>query len=591
MSPSLCGWTGKVLRIDLSRRTFHSEVLNPDDLSHFIGGKGLAGLYLKDRISLEWDDPEMVLCLFAGPLTATIAPSAGRCMLVSRSPQTGAVADSSVGGRLGTELKRAGWDGIIIKGAAAEWTGLEIRNDSVEFVEAPGLQGRDTETVRQQVLKRFDSKASVASIGPAGEVGVRFACVSVDRHHAAGRCGLGAVFGKKQLKYIAVHGTNKVSIHDSQGIKDAREDIFRLAAASPVLMGPYGFTCYGTGAIFDLMHGRRMMPTDNFRKTCFEGAEKLNAEVFRKRYAPRKYGCKGCHILCKRVADQGLSMPEFETMSHFTALLGNRDIETVVRANEVCNALGMDTITAASTLACYVEIKGERLGPARILELLQDMGTGRGVGRELGVGSFEYARSQGREEASMSVKGLELPAYDPRGAYGMSLAYAVSTRGGCHLRAYPISHEILRKPVATDRFDFSGKARIIKISEDLNAVVDSLTACKFIFFAAGLEEYAKAFTAVTGEETTAQDLLKAGERIYYHDRVMNAKTGFSAEQDDLPARFFTEPGSSGNEIMIPPLNRERFLKARADYYRIRGLDEEGRPKVEKARELGVPWSD
>jgi aldehyde:ferredoxin oxidoreductase len=187
----------------------------------------------------------------------------------------------------------------------------------------------------------------------------------------------------------------------------------------------------------------------------------------------------------------------------------------------------------------------------------------------------------------MVVKGLELPAYDPRGAYGMSLAYALSTRGGCHLRAYPVSHEILRKPVATDRFTFSGKARIIKIAEDQNAVVDSLTACKFIFFAAGLEEYAKVYAAVTGIAATAEDLLLAGERIYYQERMMNALNGFTALDDDLPQRFFTEAGSGDEAMAINPLDRAAFLAARAKYYRIRGLDEEGRPTPEKIGELGL----
>ena len=169
----------------------------------------------------------------------------------------------------------------------------------------------------------------------------------------------------------------------------------------------------------------------------------------------------------------------------------------------------------------------------------------------------------------------------------MALAYALSTRGGCHLRAYPISHEIFRKPVATDRFSFSGKARIIKLAEDLNAVVDSLTACKFTFFAAGLEEYAAAFEAVTGIETTAHDLIKTGERIYYNERIINSLNGFDARDDDLPARFFTEPGSGGNNINIPPLDRQEFLTARQKYYTIRGLDAKGRPTQESAEKLGL----
>jgi aldehyde:ferredoxin oxidoreductase len=284
----------------------------------------------------------------------------------------------------------------------------------------------------------------------------------------------------------------------------------------------------------------------------------------------------------------GHSMPEFETMSHFTALVGNTDKHLVMQANDQCNRLGMDTISAAATLACYREIAGITDLSGQLPDLLEQVGTAStDLGRELGRGSHSFARSHDRPDVAMTVKGLELPAYDPRGAYGMSLAYALSTRGGCHLRAYPVSHEILRKPVATDRFTYSGKARIIKIAEDQNAVIDSLTACKFIFFAAGLEEYARAFTAVTGIESSAQDLLKSGERIYYNERIMNSLNGFTDRDDDLPERFFNKPGSSGGTLRIKPLDRRDFIEARAKYYRIRGLDEHGLPTPEKTGELGL----
>jgi aldehyde:ferredoxin oxidoreductase len=251
----------------------------------------------------------------------------------------------------------------------------------------------------------------------------------------------------------------------------------------------------------------------------------------------------------------------------------------------------MDTISFAATLACYAEIEGVRLTPAQLLSLTEDIGHARGLGAELAQGSWRFAAARGRPELSMSVKKQELPAYDPRGAYGMALAYATSTRGGCHLRAYPISHEILRKPVATDRFTFSGKARIIKIAEDANAMVDSLTACKFVFFATSLEEYAKVYTAVTGVETTAQGLLSVGERVYYNERMMNAANGFAADDDDLPPRFFAEAGSSGDGIDVPAINRADFLHARANYYKVRGLDENGMPTREKAIQLKLPWND
>jgi aldehyde:ferredoxin oxidoreductase len=203
----------------------------------------------------------------------------------------------------------------------------------------------------------------------------------------------------------------------------------------------------------------------------------------------------------------------------------------------------------------------------------------------LSSGSRQYAAAAGKPGASMSVKGLELPAYDPRGAYGMALAYTTSNRGGCHLRAYPISHEILRKPVATDRFSFEGKARIIKIAEDMNAVIDSLTACKFVFFAASLEEYAKAVTAVTGRGYDTQSLLRTGERIYVLERYLNSLNGFSVAEDDLPERFFAEEGTSSPNIRIKPLDRKEFLEARNNYYKIRGYDRDGKPTAELMEKL------
>ncbi|WP_235957023.1 aldehyde ferredoxin oxidoreductase family protein [Fundidesulfovibrio magnetotacticus] len=575
---------GNVLRVDLSTGSAVREPLDPEAARQDIGGRGLAGRFLDPYVHLPWDHPDMPVCLFAGPLTATVAPTSGRACMASRSPLTGAFCDASVGGSLGTQLKKAGLDGIVFTGRSERPVGLVVEEGQARVADASALAG----ATRGEVRSAVDPKGSLAVTGPAAENGVLFSSVMVDEHHAFGRGGLGLCLAAKNLKYLAVSGVGRVSVADPAALKKAREDIFRLVAASPVLSGGHGFSCFGTGALYDLMDSRRMMPTDNFRASRFEHAPQLNAVRFKEAFRTTKHGCKGCHIQCKKVAADGRSMPEFETMSHFTALLGLTDMELVVAANALCNDLGMDTISTAVTLACRAEIEGKRPTPRDVLETIEAIGRGREP--LLALGAARYAAGAGRPEAAMAVKGMELPAYDPRGAYGMGLAYALSTRGGCHLRAYPVSHEILRKPVATDRFSFQGKARIIKISEDAGAMVDSLTACKFIFFAASLEEYAAALQAATGEPYTAHSLLARGERIYYRERILNARLGFNSVHDDIPGRFFAPPGQGGLGPDIRPVPREEFLEARAKYYAVRGLTPEGLPTPEKARQLGLEES-
>ncbi|MEF8823987.1 MAG: aldehyde ferredoxin oxidoreductase family protein [Desulfohalobiaceae bacterium] len=579
------GWHGKILWIDLSEGKSSTLTLPEEVYLAHIGGKGLAGYLLKDTMSLGWDDPDMPLVLMTGPLVGTRAPTSGRMCVMSRSPLTGTVADSSVGGGFGSILKKAGWDGVVITGQSREPCGIELRDSECSLSPAGTLQGMGVSQVRE----RLDGRGSSMIVGPAAENRVRFANIVVDSHFFAGRNGLGLVCAAKNLKYITVQGEGKTQVWDPEGLKQAAEDINRLVAASPVLSGELGLNSYGTGALYDLMDSRRMMPADNFRHTHFPPAGQMNAHAFFREYSPKKAGCTGCRIQCKHRSRDKRPMPEFETMSHFSALIGNESRETIVEANRLCTEYGLDTISTGATLSCYSEVTGRELTPEEILGLIQDIADCRGEGAQLARGSAAYAAEQGMPGTAMTVKGQELPAYDPRGAYGMALAYATSTRGGCHLRSYPIVHEILRKPVVTDRFSFAGKARIIKISEDMNAVVDSLTACKFTFLSATLEEYAKALSAVTGVEYSQQELLDIGERIYFRERMLNCSNGFTARDDDLPERFFSHKGGSFEDMEVPALDREAFLEAVGNYYRIRGLDREGLPLQEKAKELGL-WA-
>lgn len=577
------GWCGKIAYIDLFDKSYVFKTADHNLLIKFIGGRGLAGHFLKKHITRNWNAPDMPLLFFTGPLVNTRSPVSGRMTIMSRSPLTGTIGDSSAGGSFGTSLKKAGIDGVIITGQSDNLCGIEIINNQIRFTDSSHLAGHNI----GYVSNCLQEKGSTAIVGPAAENGVRFSSIMIDRHFAAGRGGLGLVMAAKNIKYITVKGTGKTKVFDQKALTKARQDVFRLAAASPALLGQFGISRFGTGALYDLMDARRMMPTDNFRKTRFSSAALMNAYALKKMYHPKNDGCRGCHILCKKKTTDGTRLPEFETLSHFSALLENSDLKSVTKANQICNEMGMDTVSAAGTLACYSEIEGKKLSPENIISLLSDIANKKGMGAKLAEGSASYAKLKKAPGAAMTVKCQELPAYDPRGAYGMALAYATSSRGGCHLRAYPISHEILRKPVPTDRFSFTGKAKMIKIGEDLNAVADSLTACKFIFFAASLEEYAEIFTSVTGIETSAQDLFSAGERINYNERIMNAANGFTDKDDDLPMRFFSLAGYMNSNIKIKPMNREDFLDARANYFIARKLDRKGMPISSVARDLGL----
>ncbi len=344
----------------------------------------------------------------------------------------------------------------------------------------------------------------------------------------------------------------------------------RLLRASPVVMGELGLGEYGTATLVDIVGQRKMAPTENFKKTFFPDAGSYSGPSLKKEFGFKKHGCAICPIQCKKETSCGRPVPEYETLSHFGALNANSDAESIVKANLLCNNLGMDTISAASTFAAYGEARGRFLTGDEILDMLVKTASHAGDGGRLAEGSRRLCKALGRPQLSMSVKGLELPAYDPRGSYGIALAYGTSTRGGCHLRAYPISQEILRKPVAVDRFSFDGKARMIKIAEDNNAIVDSLSICAFAFLGASIEEYAHMLAAATGMPFTGQGLMKIGEQIILTERSYNKQNGFTKKDDFLPERFYNEAGTSGDGISIPPIDKKRFAEELEKYYRMRG---------------------
>jgi len=565
------GWTGKILHADLTAGVCRREEIPTELLHAYLGGRGLGVRLMRDFFHLDPFDPEMPLIFAVGPLCGTTSPTSARLACVSRSPLTGTIYDCSAGGRFAWRLKAAGLDVIFVTGKSPQPVFLAVDGERAEILPAAPLWGKGV----KETVASLEERGSVTAIGPAGENGVLFANIMMGEGNSIGRGGLGAVMGAKGLKAVTVNGTGATNIADRERFDAARADVMRLFRASPVIFGELGIAEYGTPALVDLMAQRRMAPTENFSSTFFADSGNYSGPAIRRECGARKDGCYGCPIQCKKSSAQGEPLPEYETVNHFGALNGISDLHAIVRANTLCNDLGMDTISAAATLSAFGEARGRFPDAEEVATLLSDIACRRDQGELLSLGSRRVAERLGKPGLSMSVKSLELPAYDPRGAYGMALAYVTSNRGGCHLRAYPISHEILRKPVPTDRFSFSGKARIIKIAEDVNAAVDSLVACKFAFFGATLEEYGELLSAVTGVEYSPESLKAIGERIYLTERFYNCENGFSAADDMLPERFFREAGSAGEGIDVPPLDRMRFEEELRKYYRIRGLAEDG----------------
>jgi aldehyde:ferredoxin oxidoreductase len=565
------GWNGTILHVNLTSGSFHYEEISHTLREEYVGGRGLGVRLMRDHYQLDPFEPAMPLIFAVGPLCGTPAPTSALLSVVSRSPLTGTIFDCSAGGSFAWQLKAAGLDALFITGRSSSPVILTVAPVATQILPAGPLWGSDIPTTVEALKER----GSVAAIGPAGENGVLFANIMMGEGNSVGRGGLGAVMGSKNLKAVTVNGVGKTGIADPALFEKAHQDIMRLFKASPVIFGPLGLSEFGTPMLVDLIAGRRMAPTENFRKTSFEHSVNYSAPTIKNIYRATKEGCCGCPIQCKKISESGNPLPEYETLAAFGALNNIDSLQTIVAANDICNKLGMDSISAAATLSAWGEIRGAFPDDGEIPVLLNDIAHRRRDGEILSLGSRRLAEMLGLPELSMSVKSLELPGYDPRGAYGMALSYCTSNRGGCHLSAYPISHEILRKPVPTDRFSFSGKARIISIAEDINAAVDSLAVCQFALLGASLEEYAELLTAVTGVKYSPQRLTAIGRRIVLTERYYNCTNGCSRIDDILPERFFTEPGSSGDGINIPPLDTVRLEEELDKYYRIRGLNKNG----------------
>ncbi|MEL7564876.1 MAG: aldehyde ferredoxin oxidoreductase family protein [Dehalobacterium sp.] len=598
------GWMGKVLRVDLTNGTIKEERLKEKDLHQYIGARGLGTKIFTDEVDPKVDplSAENKLIFMTGPLTGTIATSSGRYNVITKGPLNGTIAASNSGGAFGPELKYAGWDGIIFEGKAEKPVYLWINNDQAELRSAEEIWGKSVIETTDWLKENTKEEAKVACIGQAGENLVKYAGILNDYNRAAGRSGVGAVMGFKNLKAVAVRGTKGVKAADPDGFFAAATETRNKLAAHPVTGG--GLAAFGTNILVNILNEHGGLPVKNFsEEAVFPTAEKISGEYQAEHYLVRNKGCFGCSIGCGRITKikdgkfKGLGEgPEYEATWALGSNLGLDNFEAISKVNFLCNEYGLDPISFGGTISCAVEMYQKKIIPEEDVEFPLNWGDGdalvelikmtvhrKGFGDILAEGSYRLAEKYGHPEYSMSVKKQELPAYDPRGQQGIGLNYATSNRGGCHVRGYMTSPEILGIPMKVDPDATEGKAELLKLFQDLTALVDSSGMCLFTTFGEGLPEIAAQIRTLTGVNLSDEEFLLAGERIWNLERLFNLRAGFSAEDDKLPSRLVSEPMKGG-----PHKGRVTELdQMLPEYYQLRGWDEKGIPQEEKKAALGL----
>jgi len=583
---------GKLLVVDLASGEITTQPLDMEMARLFIGGRGLGARLLWDLVGPEVEplSPENVLIIATGPMTATGFQTSNRFSVTTKSPQTGTVLDANSGGTWGMRFKRAGYDALIVKGRAPHPVWLEITPDAITLKDASHLWGM-TVPQASEALGQNKNKRNVLCIGPAGENLVRFAAIMNDVSRSAARGGVGAVMGSKNLKAIVVEGDLRVEFEDKDRFRFIQYEATKMLKANPITS--QALPEFGTPVMMNILNGLGALPTRNFQQTHFEHAEAISGEAITEQILIDNDACWACPIGCTRVTQTSRAKgegPEYESAWSFGAACGVADLETIAEANYLCNELGLDTISAGSTIACAMELSERglldsdlRFGRAELLlETVEAIAYRRGLGDLLAEGSYRLAERCGVPELSMSVKKLEMPAYDPRGMQGQGLLFATSNRGACHMRGNMLGLEALGVPKLIDRLQVQGKAGYVILNQNGSSVQDSLVACKFANIAVADEYFARALTALTGITYPTGEMLRAGERIWTLERLYNLREGFTRADDTLPPRLLTEPatGNSAGEVShLEPMLDE--------YYRARGWTHEGVPRPEKLAELGL----
>jgi aldehyde:ferredoxin oxidoreductase len=589
----MSGWAEKILDIDLTSGTIKTYPLDMEMARLFVGGRGLGARLLWDLVSPGVDplSSENVLVFTNGPLTATGYQTSNRFSVSTKSPLTGTILDANSGGFWGMQFRKTGHAVLIVRGRAERPVWIEIIQDRATIHEAAELWGMRVLAVTKK-LGQNKNHRNVLTIGPAGENLSCIAAIMNDGERALARGGPGAVMGSKNLKAIVVEGNEKPEIVDQERFKFMLYEARKLLAANPLTS--QALPEFGTSVMLNIVNNIGALPTRNSQQTQFEQIEAICGETLTEKYLIRKAACWACPIACTRISKTDKvegEGPEFETAWAFGAQCGVGDLEAIIEANHVCNDLGFDTISAGSTIGCAMEMSEKgyldselRFGRGDMLvSTLEEMAARRGLGADLADGSLRFATKYGYPEISMSVKGMEIPAYDARGLQGQGLLFATSNRGGCHMRGNMLGLEVLGLPKLIDRFQVQGKSSFVILHQNIAAAIDSLVLCKFTNMGVAEEYFARVLTAVTGFPYATGDLIKAGERVWNLEKLYNLREGFTKEQDSLPPRLLNEPVADGpSKGWVSHL--EPMLK---EYYRTRGWDEYGVPKRQKLEELSL----
>ena len=584
-------YAGRILRVDLNTGEINSEPLRTDWARDFVGGKGLAYRYLFEELAPRTDplSPENVLLIFSGPLAGTIVATTSRTVVVTKSPATGTILDTYVGGAFASELKYAGYDGIIVTGKAISPVYLFVSDKRVELCDARHLWGKgifDTDSALKGATQ--EQMLRTLGVGPAGENLVPFACLTTDAAHQAGRGGAGAVFGSKNLKAIAVRGRKSVSVPDMESFLRLYRRIWHEELVTDSNLWAWRV---GTMATVNKSNAAGILPTRGFTEGVFEAVSGIDGDAV-KRHWVRNRACFVCPLACgklTKVGDAQVEGPEYETLAMAGSNCGIGDLAAVIVFNRLCDDLGLDTISAGNVVGLAMAITEEGIADLGLrygevetyIQAVRDIAYRSGRWAELADGARVLAHKYGAENLLMESKGLEFPGYDPRGTYGMALAYATALRGGCHMPAFVVSEEAFG---GLDPFTFEGKAGLVKPLQDWTSAKWSTICCDF--WGVSPETLTKLLNAATGENRTTADLFKAGERIWVLGKLFNLREGVGRAADHPSAAIFerTLPSGPAAERRI---DREDYENSLSEYYHLRGWDTEGWPTAEKLDELGL----